>query len=291
MIEVRDLSYRAGKLELLKKISFTVHPGEMLAVIGANGAGKSTLLRLLSRDMSPASGLIRLRGKELQHYRNGELAAVRGVLTQQNIVSMPFKVRELVLMGRYPHYENRPSSSDHDIVAKVLKETGIDRLAERQYNTLSGGEQQRAQLARVLAQVWDVEGGFLFLDEPVNGLDILYQQQILSMAKKMAGRGFCVICILHDINYAARYANKILLLKKGEVVAFGAPAEVISSGNIFHSFGVRVKLVSLDGFDIPLVVPLDADAGEGNPVAEVAYTSFADRTGEVIPLKIKQAHL
>lgn len=256
MIEVRDLSYYAGRKELLFDVGFHVGPGEMLAIIGANGAGKSTLLKLLSGELKPSAGRIWLKQKPLPEYKVIELARMRSVLAQQNTISMSFTVYELVLMGRYPHFENKPGINDLEIVKHVLVETGITHLAAREYNTLSGGEQQRVQLARVIAQIADVPQGLLFLDEPTNGLDLLYQQQILSVARGMADRGYSVVCILHDINFASRYADKVLILKEGKTIAFGAPSEVINRANIFSAFNVKVELMNYAGFSWPVVVPL-----------------------------------
>ncbi len=255
MIEARELSYRTGRKDLLKGVTFDVRPGEMLAIIGANGAGKSTLMKLLCRELRPSGGRIHLRKKDLSLYKVIELARMRSVLAQQNTISMSFTVRELVLMGRYPHFENKPAAGDYGIVRQVLEETGITHLAGREYNTLSGGEQQRVQLARVIAQIWDVPQGFLFLDEPTNGLDLLYQQQILAIARSMADRGFCVVCILHDINFASRYADNILILKDGKTIAYGPPSEVINCDNIYSAFCVKVKLMDHVDFKCPLVIP------------------------------------
>ncbi|SDD36952.1 iron complex transport system ATP-binding protein [Mucilaginibacter pineti] len=255
MIAVKNVSYSAGRKQILNNVSFKVAAGEMLAVIGANGAGKSTLLKLLCREMYPASGDIRFNDKDIDSYTIKQLALVRSVLTQHNIVSVMFTVKELVLMGRYPHFENQPLANDIEVVNKVMEDTGITHLSARDYNTLSGGEQQRVQLARVIAQIYDQPNAFLFLDEPTNGLDLLYQQQILQLARDMANRGYIVISILHDINFASRYADKILILKNGETVAFGAPLEVISCENIHEAFNIKVRLMDCEGFKCPLVIP------------------------------------
>jgi iron complex transport system ATP-binding protein len=240
---------------LLQQVSLTVKPGEMLAVIGANGAGKSTLLKLLCKEIFPGEGSIYFNDRKLFSYKLDELARIRAVLAQQNTISMAFEVQELVLMGRYPHFDNRPAEKDMEIVRKVIEETGINHLINRNYNTLSGGEQQRVQLARVIAQVYDVPGGYLFLDEPTNGLDLLYQQQILAIARRMADRGYGVVCILHDINLASRYADNILVLKNGEMVDFGPPVRVISCETIHEAFNIRVRLMDCEGFSCPLVIP------------------------------------
>jgi iron complex transport system ATP-binding protein len=255
MIEVKDLSYTVGKKQILNGINFSIEPGKMLAVIGANGAGKSTLLKLLCREIYPTEGQIKFNKKDISSYTVKQQAKLRGVLTQHNTVSVMFTAKELVLMGRYPHFENVPTANDLDIIKKAMAETGTTHLADRDYNTLSGGEQQRVHLARVIAQIYDQPNAFLFLDEPTNGLDLLYQQQILQLARSMADRGYTVISILHDINFASQYADKILILKNGQTVAQGAPIEVVNCENIHEAFSIKVKMMDCEGFKCPLVIP------------------------------------
>jgi len=255
MIAVKELTYQVGKKYLLQQLSFEARAGELIAVLGANGAGKSTLLKLLCREINPSSGQIHYRGKNLQEYGLSALAKQRAVLSQQNTLSISFVVNELVMMGRYPHFDQVPAQHDINIVKKVMDETGITHLSGRDYNTLSGGEQQRVQLARVLAQVYDCPDACLFLDEPTNGLDLLYQQQMMELARRLANRGYCVICILHDINFASRFADQILMLKNGMKVAMGKPPEVINCENIHETFGINVKLMACEGYSCPLVIP------------------------------------
>lgn len=254
MIKVENISYQVGNKEILKDVTFDLEGGKLLAILGPNGAGKSTLLKLLCREVKPASGTITFDRIDLNLYSIKDLAKMRAVLMQQNTLSLLFTVKELVLMGRYPHFENKATLADIEIVNAVLEETGVTHLASRNYHTLSGGEQQRVQLARVIAQIYDQPKGYLFLDEPTNGLDLLYQQQILQLAKNMALKGYTVISILHDINFASRYADKILLLKNGMVINFGNPKEVVSCENIHSAFNVDVKLINCEDFECPLVI-------------------------------------
>lgn len=258
MIEVKHIHYSIGAKKLLQDISFDVKQGELLAIIGANGAGKSTLMKLLCKEIKPESGDVLIHDKSISDYKLSELAKFRSVLAQSNTISISFRVDELIMMGRYPHFDSQPTGSDYDIVKAVMEETGVSAFAQRDYNTLSGGEQQRVQLARVIAQIYDQPKGLLFLDEPTNGLDILYQQQILSFARELADRGYCVISILHDINYASRYAHKVLMLKNGERIAFGNPQEVINCENIHQAFNIHVKLVEDTESQCPFVVPAKA---------------------------------
>lgn len=255
MIQVRNLTYNVGRKNLVEKLNFDARAGELLAILGANGAGKSTLLKLLCKELSPRSGYISFKGHDLQQYKLTELARMRAVLSQQNTISISFLVRELVTMGRYPHFDQAPGADDLVVIDKVMQETGISHLTNRDYNTLSGGEQQRVQLARILAQVYDCPDACLFLDEPTNGLDLKYQQQVMELARSLADRGYCVICILHDINFASRFADQILMLKNGRMVALGKPEEVINTTYILETFGVSVTLMACDGYNCPLVIP------------------------------------
>ncbi len=238
MLIADTLTYTIGKRALLKDVSFTLRAGELLVILGANGAGKSTLLRMLSGEKQPDKGSIQLQGKELNKYSMAELALKRGVLNQHNIVNIAFSVLEIVMMGRYPHYKKNPSSKDTDIINKVMELTGINDLADRNYLTLSGGEQQRVQLARVLAQIWDVPDALLLMDEPVSSLDIQYQQQTLAIAKSLTKRNFMVIAILHDINLASQYADRILMLKNGKKWYDGTASEVLIPKNIYEVFEI-----------------------------------------------------
>jgi iron complex transport system ATP-binding protein len=255
MINVKNISYQISKKQLLQNISFSVKSGEIVAIIGANGAGKSTLLKILCQEINPTAGQIFINNKITNNYNLGELAKLRAVLAQHNTLSMQFTVKELVTMGRYSHFKHRPQPNDVTIINQTMQETGVFEFAYRDYNTLSGGEQQRVQLARVLAQIYDSPNAFLLLDEPTNGLDLLYQQQILNTARKMANKGFGVVCILHDINLASAYADKILILKNGQNIALGSPSEVINCYNIHKAFNINVQLMPCEGFNCPLVVP------------------------------------
>jgi len=255
MIEVRNLSYSIGSKKLLRNINFNVQSGDLLTVIGANGAGKSTLLKLLAGELQASEGDILIRQKSIATYKLNSLARFRSVLAQSNTITVSFKVNEIVMMGRYVHFESSPTDEDIRIVHAAMQQTGVLDLAYRDYNTLSGGEQQRVQLARVIAQIYDQPNGVLFLDEPTTGLDLLYQQQILSVARELADRGYCVVSILHDINFASRYADKVLILKDGHRVAFGTPNEVINIHNIQNAFNIRVRLLRDSESDTPLVIP------------------------------------
>jgi iron complex transport system ATP-binding protein len=249
-----NLTYQVGAKKLLQDVSLAARPGELLAVVGANGAGKSTLLKLLSGDLKPSAGEVRFQEKSLSAWPPAALARRRAVLTQQHTLALAFQVRELVLLGRYPHFGGQPTARDWEVVA-ALDLVDLGHLAERAYPTLSGGEQQRAQLARVLAQVWEAEGGFLLLDEPLTGLDLRHQHQTLAVARQLTRRGFGVVAVLHDLNLAAQYADQVLLLHRGRAVASGPPAQVFTPEYIHLAFGIEVELLTHPSLGHPLIVP------------------------------------
>jgi len=263
MLTADSLHYEIGKRALVRDVSFSLHPGELLVVLGANGAGKSTLLRMLSGEKKAVKGSIRLHGKEISAYKPAQLAQKRSVLNQHNVINMAFEAQEIVLMGRYPHYQNRPAAADLDVAAKMMKLTGTEHLAERSYLTLSGGEQQRVQLARSLAQIWDVPRPLLLMDEPVAGMDLQYQQQTLAIAKQLASAGAMVVAVLHDINLAAQYASRIIMLKNGRKWYDGTCSEVLNTKNIYEVFEIDSHVFTnphtLKNFMIPKNVQLHSD--------------------------------
>ncbi|WP_338874473.1 heme ABC transporter ATP-binding protein [Spirosoma sp. SC4-14] len=255
MLEVNNISYQIRNRQLLDRVSFRANSGELVAIVGANGAGKSTLLKLCTHELKPSMGEIRLRNKPLQHYSEKDLAQFRAVLPQQNAVAFPFLVSELVLMGRYPHFELHPSELDYALAEMALKKVGMWEFASRVFTTLSGGEQQRVQLARVLAQIWNVHEGILFLDEPTTGLDLLHQHQMLELAREFTQKGFCIVVILHDLNLAAQYADQIVMLRAGRIEAIGHPQNVITVDTIKRVFDLNVWLVEHPEMECPMIVP------------------------------------
>lgn len=218
---------RGGRL-VLKKVSITARPGRLLVLVGPNGAGKSTLLGVLSGRLAPETGRVTLDGRSLQQWHPRDLARRRAMLSQRVDLEFGFGVDEVVALGRSPH------------AADTLRAAHAWNLRGRSYMGLSGGEQQRVQLARVLAQVWDgaAEGSWLLLDEPEAGLDIAHQHFILRRAKECAEQGFGVIAVLHDLNLAARYADDIAVLANGELHRHGAPTEALDTALLSSIYGI-----------------------------------------------------
>lgn len=254
VIEARHLSKRAGRATLLDGASLTVAEGEMVAIIGPNGAGKSTLLRLLSGDLRPSAGEVRLMQRDIGSFTPRELAARRAMLSQHINVTFPFTVEEVVLMGA----GERSLRDAAPLVDAALDEVGLAHFRERQLPTLSGGEQQRAHFARVLVQLACGEAehgpGLLLLDEPTSSLDLRHQIDLVEAARRRAAAGTAVIAILHDLNLAIRFADRLIVLAGGKLAADGPRAEIVTRETIRDIFEIDA-VVDQDGGGVPFVLP------------------------------------
>jgi iron complex transport system ATP-binding protein len=254
-LQANQLAYAIGSISLLEGVSLTLQPGEIIAMVGANGAGKSTLLRLLTGELTPTQGAVLLDGKTLSAWSKRDLARRRGVLPQSSVLAFGFTALEVVLMGRTPHLRGIERAEDYDIAYEALSATQVDHLVERSYMSLSGGEQQRVQLARVLAQIWQAtEPRYLLLDEPTNNLDLAHQHSTLEIAAGFARRGVGVLAVLHDLNLAAQYADHIVMLKSGRVLAAGLPNTVLTPTLIDEAFNMAVMIQPHPCLNCPLVI-------------------------------------
>lgn len=260
-MQVNQLSYKAGSKTIVSDITFSVNSGEITVVLGPNGAGKSTLLRMLAGELKPSGGEIRLQNRLMHTIPAPELAQQRAVLTQQYAVSLPFSCEEIVMMGRYPHFGNTPKAADKAIVTAAMEEMQVSHLRSRPFQSLSGGEQQRVQVARVLAQLQDENKGtgnskLLLLDEPTSSMDILHQQLLLEKSRELAGRNYAVVMVLHDLNLAARFADTIVLLKKGELLAAAPVEDVMQPDILKDAYGIELDILRSDAYDHPIIVPV-----------------------------------
>ncbi|WP_420299315.1 heme ABC transporter ATP-binding protein [Edwardsiella tarda] len=225
-LRAEQITLHANGRTLIDRVSLSLACGELVAIIGPNGAGKSTLMRLLAGYLHPDAGCCTLLGRDLADWPAQQLARRRAVMRQHSALAFPFSVREVIAMGRAPC----PTGHHPQALQRVMQQSGCLPLADRDYRTLSGGEQQRVQLARALAQLWqpDPQPRWLFLDEPTSALDLYHQQQLLRLLHEMTRREpLAVCCILHDLNLAALYADRILLLHHGKLVANGPPEQVL----------------------------------------------------------------
>lgn len=258
MITAKNISYQITGRRIIYPMSFDVSPGTVTVLLGANGAGKSTLLRLLAGESRPDEGEILLNGESLTAFPLQALARKRAVLTQNYSVPLPFTCKEIVMMGRYPYEGITTHKENKEVVDYCMTEMEVQHFSSRMFNTLSGGEQQRVQMARVLAQLGvtkDKEEKILLLDEPTSSLDYLQQQLILSKTRLLASKGYTVILVLHDLNLAAQYADKILLLKEGCMLAEGNAEEVLQASPIYTAYGIEVNVVKHKDYPFPILIP------------------------------------
>lgn len=256
MIEVENLSYHVDSKSLLDNISFKVNKTEILTIIGPNGAGKSTLLKLLSKQIIPETGKIKLNSNDIKDLTLKSLSTFRAVLPQSNYLNINLTVFEIALMGRYPHFKSNPNLIDIEITELALEEMGMMKFKDRLIHTLSGGEQQRVQLARVLAQIYQNPNGILLMDEPITGLDLQYQQVILEKAKSLSQQGMTVLSILHDINIASQYADKVLVIKQGKMMGYGSPIDILTEELIYNTYHTKVRRIQDHNIGYPVILPI-----------------------------------
>jgi len=259
MIEVQDIAFSYDGARVIDGVSFRVEDGEFVGVIGPNGSGKTTLLKLLSKVLHPDSGTIRIKGKEIARISNRELARIIAVVPQESNVLFPFTVREIVLMGRYPHLGALSFEHEKDfrIAEEMMRTTDVAQFAGRLITEVSGGEKQRVIVARALAQ----EPAAMLLDEPTAFLDIKHQIDVHELLKSLnEKRGMTIVCISHDLNLAARYCKRLILLDRGRVAADGTPREVLTPENIARVFGVNALVQQHPHTGAPVVMP-DTPAG------------------------------
>ncbi|MBA1139343.1 heme ABC transporter ATP-binding protein [Mesorhizobium neociceri] len=261
MIEARDVSVAIGGKRIVTNVDFAARPGEIAAIVGPNGSGKTTFLKALSGDL-PFSGTVDINGRDLSVMKPVEAATARAVLPQATTLSFPFTVREVVRLGLVGGRSGVLPGEDDRLPERALARVDLDGFAGRFYQELSGGEQQRVQLARVLCQVWapvlDGKPRYLFLDEPVSSLDIKHQLIIMNIARDFARRGGGVIAILHDLNLTAMYADRIFVMHRGRLAADGSPQEVLSDDLIEKVFDCRLRVGVLPAANMPFVLPQSA---------------------------------
>jgi len=253
MLRVENLQIRRGKKIVLADIDLQLKPGEVLGVLGPNGAGKSTLLGALCGELRPDDGRVWLDQRELSQWDGAQRAQRLAVLPQTSTLDFAFRVEEVVGMGRLPHQTGRVR--DDEIVAAALQAADVGHLSGRSYLALSGGERQRVHLARVLAQLWPgAAGQTLLLDEPTSMLDPLHQHTTLQAIREFADRGAAVLVILHDLNLAARYCDRILLLESGRPHALDTPQQVLRPEPLKAVFGLDVLVQPHPERGHPLII-------------------------------------
>lgn len=260
------LSYRDRSV--LRGVSVSVRPGEIVAVIGANGAGKSTLLKTMAGLIAPSSGRVTLRGRAIGDVARGEFCRDVAYLPQERAVHWPMTVRRLVALGRLPHRSRLAPLTREDMraVDEAMEAMDVSFLADRPANELSGGELSRVLLARALAQ----QAAFLIADEPSTGLDPAHSLTLFTQFVRLAGQKRGVIVALHDLSIAARFCDTVLMLQCGGTLARGTPEQVLTPENLAQGFGVKAVVGELGGHPVVLAAePLnhkEAGAATRTPV-------------------------
>jgi len=239
-VQASHITLSIARKQILHDVSFTARPGEVAAIVGPNGSGKSTLLKALVGEL-PCRGAVTLNGRRLQEYKPWELASLRGVLPQATVLAFPFTVLEVVRLGLAAGVDADHPDRPYEALARV----DLDGYAGRFYQELSGGEQQRVQLARVLAQVGqprrDGHSCWLFLDEPVSSLDIAHQLTVMGLAREFAAGGGGVIAVMHDLNLTAMYADHVHVMAAGQTAGAGPVAEVLTDARLSEVYGCPLR--------------------------------------------------
>lgn len=243
MLVVKNITYKVGGKTLLDNVSVDIEPGQLNLIIGPNGAGKSTFIKAICNQLPALSGNVHYGDKDVRRTPVAELAKIRAVLSQNVELSFPLTVAEIVMMGRYPHFSGKPSQKDEQACEEAMRFFDVLSMADRNYMTLSGGEKQRVHFARVLSQIWfPSTAGFryLILDEPLTFLDVRYQFDFMhKIVELLKNKDLVMLGVVHDLNLAAKFADKIILLHRGKILAGGNKHTVLTNEHIKTAYGLE----------------------------------------------------
>mgnify|MGYP005982983999 CR=1 FL=1 len=244
MIEIKNVSKKYGDKLVVSEIQLPVQEQKLTAFIGPNGAGKSTLLSMMSRLIPKDTGEIYLDQNEVKTWKQNELSRKLSILKQANNINLKLSVRELVSFGRFPYSKGRLKEEDHQKVNEALAHLGLTELADTMIDTLSGGQLQRAYIAMVIAQ----DTNYILLDEPLNNLDMNYAVQMMQILRRLVDEfGKTVVIVLHDINFAASYADEIVAMKDGKLFAHGTTDEIIQSETLNRLYDMNIRICEIEG--------------------------------------------
>jgi iron complex transport system ATP-binding protein len=259
MYQATDISLKIQDRFLLRDVNVSIKPGSFTAIVGQNGAGKSSLLKVMANETSGFHGDVYLNGKSIKRYSAKELSKVRAVLPQNTHVHFAFTVEQIVMLGRHAHAST--NKENQTIVEEVMIRAGVIQLRDRSFMTLSGGEKQRVQLARVLAQIWTetVHPRYLLLDEPTSSLDITQQQNIFTLAREACSRNVGVMAIVHDLNQAVQFADYLYFMRDGKVIANGEAEKVFTKSTIEETFCCRVNVYRDPCNNCPYIIPVSGN--------------------------------
>lgn len=240
VVDISNLDIGYGSRCVIRNVNFSLKQGEMVGIIGCNGAGKSTLLKTIRGLLPKQSGIVKYMGKSLEEYEDKELATKVSYLQQHVEVGFGYTCKDIVMAGRYPYMKwwQRESKADEDLALNCMSYTGTIDLADRPVTDVSGGQKQRVLIAKVLAQQTPI----IFLDEPTTGLDVVYQEEIFRFARALAAKGKTILMVVHELNLAAKYCQRILLLGEGSLLADGKPHEVFTEALLSRAYKADIKV-------------------------------------------------
>ena len=251
MLKVHGLFFRYKNVTVLKDVGIELNKGEVLSIVGPNGAGKTTLLKCIVQIVKPDNGAILIDGKDASRMKRLDLARSIGYVPQSSPSKFPITVFDAVLMGRRPYIAWKPSQKDLEVVAALLRSMGLEDMALRDYDQLSGGQKQKVLLARAFAQDTD----YLLLDEPTSNLDLRHQMEVMEMISGMVKRkGAAAMLAMHDLNLASRFSDTIVMLNAGKIFCTGEPSQVITVENIKSVYGVEARKNRNSGY--PYILPI-----------------------------------
>ncbi len=261
MLKVKNLSLGYDDSVIVNDVSFDIPKNSITTIIGPNGCGKSTILKALSKNKKPINGDILFQDKSINNMETKQLAKKMSILPQSPKVPDDFTTRDLVGYGRYPHlnWTGRLTKKDHEVIDWAIRETKLEKLQHRHVSTMSGGERQRAWIAMALAQQPEI----LLLDEPTTFLDICHQFELLELVKKLNKEmGITIVMVLHDLNQAARYSEKIIVVKDGKKYREGKPRDIISKQVLEDVFNIEVNVLEDKDNNCPYFIPKNIKMGE-----------------------------
>lgn len=256
-----DVRFAYGQREVLRGVSLSVEPGEVLSLLGANGSGKTTLLRVLLGLTRPTAGAVTLAGLPLSRYAPRDLARRLAYVPQNHMTPFPYSVRDIAVLGRMPHtgLVRMPSARDHEVASEVLERLGIAHLAERPYTEISSGERQLTLIARALAQ----DARVIVMDEPVAGLDYGNQLRLLEHLRSLAAEGYAIVKTTHHPDHALMASTRVAVLCEGAIVLDGPPGEVVTAETIERVYHVRVSSFASPDGEATAFHPIGRVAGPG----------------------------
>ena len=255
LLEIKSIFFKIKEKLILNDISLNVKSGDMVSIIGPNGSGKTTMLKAISNEVKISDGKIIFNKKNINNWDISDLANEKSVLSQSSNLVFPFTVIDIVKMGRFPIKKKGNLTQENNLCEKILDIFDLTDYVNQNYITLSGGEKQRVQLARVVAQIWseDYSEKILLLDEPTSYLDIKHQYLLFNFLKTLNDKGLTIMMVLHDLNHAISNSNKVAVLKNSQLISYGDTKKVITENLINKVFEIDLKLINYQGNDVPII--------------------------------------